>query len=101
MGMREQIYLLEQEREKLLRGVESLKKELDLYRSGKALTAMREQRDLLWLFARQCSRWGADTCQCGHRAADALESAGLHWPSGDKEQVARIDPTLALRLELS
>jgi hypothetical protein len=100
MNMRERIELLQRERDNLLREVEALEKDLDLHESGQALTAMREQRDLLWLFARQCSRW-AHTCQCGHRAADALESAGLYWPNGDKEQVAEIDPTLALRLEIS
>lgn len=66
-------------------------------KSGATVVRLTEQRDLLWLFARQCWAW-SHTCQCGHRAVAAMEKAGL----ADRDDlVARIDPKLALRLEQS
>lgn len=45
-------------------------------RAAESLARMCEQRDILWLFARRCAAW-AHTCQCGHRANEAMEKVGL------------------------
>ena len=70
--------------------------------SGEVLAKLREQRDVLWLFARNCRLWAHD-CQCDSRALDAMAAAGLMDKFGDLEhgmaaEVSSIDPRLALRL---
>ena len=98
MNMRERIVRLERECEEYRMTIAHAAESLAQYESGEALARMREQRDLLWMFARHCSRW-AHTCQCGHRANDTMEKAGLGGQDSE-DLAARIDPKLALRLEV-
>ena len=96
--MREQIGQLERECEEYRNTIARAAESLAQYESGEALTRMREQRDLLWLFARRCAGW-AHTCQCGFRATEAMEKAGLGGHDSE-DLAARIDPKLALRAEV-
>ena len=89
---------LEREAEKLRETVARAASIIARHESGEAIVHMREQRDLLWLFARQCESW-AHTCQCGYRAGHAMDKAGLGGQDSEK-LVALIDPRLALRLEI-
>ena len=66
------------------------------HESGDALAAMRQQRDVLMLFARQCEQW-ASSCQCGFQATRALEAAGLTDDQCDRA-ISACAPELALRL---
>lgn len=96
--MRETINRLERECEEYRHTIARAAESLAQHESGEALARMRAQRDLLWLFARRCARW-AHTCQCGYRANEAMEKAGLGGQDSE-ELASRIDPKLALRLEV-
>lgn len=98
MSMREKIDRLEGECAELRETVARAAAMLAQHESGESLARMREQRDLLWLFARQCWRW-SHTCQCGHQAIAAIEKAGLGGQNSE-DLAAGIEPTLALRLEV-
>ena len=98
MHMRDKIAVLERECRELREAVDKAVANVARHESGEELSRMREQRDLLWLFARQCFRW-SHTCQCGYQALNAIKAAGLGGHDEDK-RVAEIEPHLALRLEL-
>lgn len=89
---------LERECRQLREDVAATASALARHESGEALARMREQRDLLWLFARQCWRW-SHTCQCGHQAIVAIEKAGLGGQNSE-DLAAGIEPKLALLLEV-
>lgn len=89
---------LERECQQLREDLSAAASMLARHESGEALARMREQRDLFWLFARQCWRW-SHTCQCGHQAMAAIEKAGLGGQNSE-DLAAGIDPKVALRLEV-
>lgn len=65
------------------------------HESGEAMKLMREQRDILWLFAHECAQW-SHTCRCGYHAEYAIKNAGLEESLDNS--IGHVDPKLALLL---